>query len=766
MYSFTATSVAEVNRLRRALELGTELSSGALINDGILLLDPDFLAVCSYLEELLLAMEVPTAAPSSSSSSWRSFVRRWRRERKSSQREKGEEEVVVLPSVLQRFLVSSILDASEAGAILASLQHDLHSHEKDGDGGEDDDGGAFVVLNTAEDILSHRDRLIQQIKDRTRLDESLASLLLDDFKGEHQRLLIDWEEDKCRVLQRVGVGGGGGGGGGGDGGKRVRRDEKSCLVCFEVLSSAPGDWECGHIICRDCLRAHLSSRLCEGEVARCVQPGCRRDLPKAVVRLVMDAADFNRYEGLLANRCVATFVNLRWCPRPDCKRAVYIKSDLASSSPMRVNSTSRFTGCLNAFCRGKGPGAPGGGMQVSHGRDVRCSCGLMFCWNCNGTAHEPATCDQQWSAPQMPMAPLVNQQASGHANQGNGSSNCDTKGPVANVFPGPGNRAYFTKEYMDLLEGIKMDKALDDAKKRIATSRRGGVRITELPSESSRSENRTGVKSEKSDKTYEMKAWVTTTLGDSLKLINEKLEEVDKKSKLTSGEKEELERLRSEKARAEKISIDSTSSAKRKRGGERTPVINSPSANRVKTWSRGSAKVKSRSKGIDVSSDDEGQAGVKQNLQAKMEGSSELSEIKKMLAAFMQGLGDGKGKAKVVEPEPAKYAPVEGDDVDLVQNATCAKDEEEGDEGGLAAYMKIRLDFYHSLHYSRVQKMCKQKGIQYYRKEMGAWELARLDLQDYTDQLNADESTVVAGPSWKNEVSRDEAVDDDTVGGN
>ncbi|GBG89633.1 hypothetical protein CBR_g49423 [Chara braunii] len=322
----------------------------------------------------------------------------------------------------------------------------------------------------------------------------------------------------------------------------------------------------------------------------------------------------------------------------------------------------------------------------------------------------------------MPMAPLVNQQASGHANQGNGSSNRDTKGPAANAFPGPDNRAYFTKEYMDLLEGIKMDKALDDAKKRIATSRRGGVRITELPSESNQSENRTGVKSEKSDRTDDMKAWVTTTLGDSLKLINEKLEEVDKKSKLTSGEKEELERLHSEKARAEKISIDSTSSEKR-------------------------------------------QAGVKHNLQAKIEGSSELSDIKKMLAALMQGLGDGKSKAKVVEPEPAKYTPVEGDDVDLVQNATCAEDKEEGDEGGLAAYMKIRLDFYHSLHYSRVQQMCKQKGIQYYRKEMGAWELARLDLQDYTDQLNADESTVVAGPSWKNEVSRDDAANDDTVGG-
>ncbi|GBG65774.1 hypothetical protein CBR_g52365 [Chara braunii] len=208
-----------------------------------------------------------------------------------------------------------------------------------------------------------------------------------------------------------------------------------------------------------------------------------------------------------------------------------------------------------------------------------------------------------------------------------------------------------------------------------------------------------------------MKAWVTTTLGESLKLITEKIEEVDKKSKLTSGEKEELERLRKEKSRSEKASLDSTSSEKRKRGGEQTPVINSPSANRVKTRSRGSVKVKSWSKRIDVSSDEEGQVGVKQNLQAKMEGSSELSDIKKMLAALMQGLEDKKGKTKVVVPRVTKNGPVDGDDVDLVQNASCAEDEEEIDEGGLAAYMKIRLDFYQSLHHSRVQEMCKQKGI-------------------------------------------------------
>ncbi|GBG81127.1 hypothetical protein CBR_g31803 [Chara braunii] len=177
-------------------------------------------------------------------------------------------------------------------------------------------------------------------------------------------------------------------------------------------------------------------------------------------------------------------------------------------------------------------------------------------------------------------------------------------------------------------------------------------------------------------------------------------------------------------------------------------------------------KLKSRTKRIDISSDEEGAAGVKQNLHAKMEGSSELMDIKLMLASLLNGIGDIKGKGKVVlsevksEPEPVETPAVEtgnseeakeAEDVDVEQNKDCTEDEEEIDEGGLAAYMKIRREFYNSLHYTRLMELCKQKSIRYF-KEMGAWELARLDLQNYADQLNADPSAVVAEHSKKNEA--------------
>ncbi|GBG90567.1 hypothetical protein CBR_g50910 [Chara braunii] len=114
-------------------------------------------------------------------------------------------------------------------------------------------------------------------------------------------------------------------------------------------------------------------------------------------------------------------------------------------------------------------------------------------------------------------------QASNHNALGAGQPSTEGrgKGPAANNFPGPKNRAYFTKEYMEILEGIKIEKVLDQAKKKMGVQKKSGVKIVELPDEESRSETRPSAKSD------DMKAWVTSTLGSSLKLINEKLEEVD-----------------------------------------------------------------------------------------------------------------------------------------------------------------------------------------------------------------------------------------------
>ncbi|GBG70944.1 hypothetical protein CBR_g8245 [Chara braunii] len=399
-------------------------------------------------------------------------------------------------------------------------------------------------------------------------------------------------------------------------------------------------------------------------------------------------------------------------------------------------------------------------------------------------AIQPWMANGQWPTPvPWPMPPVghnypANAQPSTQANQqtvepsapraqsSNNGDNRSSKQPAANAFPRPGNRAYFTKEYMDILEEIKSDKVLDAAKKKVAGSRTEGIRISESAEGSCRSEVRSGNKSD------DMKAWVTTTLGDSLKLITKKLEEVDSKAKMATAEKEELLLLRAEKAAMGKVKKKS-SAEKRKRGGAAQPGCVTPAGNS----NRGKSRSKNcRSRRVEISSDEEGEDGgdVRQNLSDKLEKSSDLSEVKKMLAAIVQGLADGKGKQPMAAPDPAAEGDHEdgenAEDVDVAVNASI-QEEEEADEGGLATYMKMRQDFYMSLHYTRVQEIWKQRDIPYFRKEPAAWELARVDLQEYADQLNGGAALKGAEPSRKGaarNVDNSEVEDkgNDSISGN
>ncbi|GBG86819.1 hypothetical protein CBR_g42102 [Chara braunii] len=330
----------------------------------------------------------------------------------------------------------------------------------------------------------------------------------------------------------------------------------------------------------------------------------------------------------------------------------------------------------------------------------------MAQWGVQPWSGNPAPSGGQWSVPFALQPPALPPPSTAPPppppppSNGNGQGGSHGgKGQSANVFPGPGNRAYFTKEYMEILNGIKSDKIIEEAKKKASGQRRGSGRAAESLEENNRTDVRT-----------------------------ERLDEVDSRAKLSNAERAELEQLRDEKAKAEK-GVQESSSEKWKRGGERTPASVTPKENIVRSRTRGGSK--SRFKRIDISDDDEGAPAVKQNLSVKME-NSELSDVKKLLEVLVQQIVDVKGKQPMAEPEVEEVGTYE--DVDVVQNQQNAEEEEE-DEGGLAAYMKIRHGYYTSLHYTKVQEMCKAKSIQYFCKDMGAWELARLDLQEYSDQL-------------------------------
>ncbi|GBG74078.1 hypothetical protein CBR_g17789 [Chara braunii] len=189
---------------------------------------------------------------------------------------------------------------------------------------------------------------------------------------------------------------------------------------------------------------------------------------------------------------------------------------------------------------------------------------------------------------------------------------------------------------MDILKDIKSTKVLDEAKKKVAGNRRGGG--VQIPGNSG--ENRVlPVKGD--DRSEEMKVWVSSTLGDSLKLITKKLEEVDAKANVAAAEKEELVKLRAEKAALELVVLNrgkesSTEKRKRAMAAPAAPVAATPKMSVAKVRSRGSSK--SRSRRVEISSDDEVEDdSVRQNSAPKMEKSRDLSEVKKLLSELVQG---------------------------------------------------------------------------------------------------------------------------------
>jgi ariadne-1 len=65
---------------------------------------------------------------------------------------------------------------------------------------------------------------------------------------------------------------------------------------------------------------------------------------------------FEKYSTFLARSYVETNVRVRWCPRPGCSNAV------------KCSSAGQM--------------------------DMRCSCGYLFCFQCNREAHAPASCEE------------------------------------------------------------------------------------------------------------------------------------------------------------------------------------------------------------------------------------------------------------------------------------------------------------------------------------------------------------------------------------
>ncbi|XP_013390777.1 E3 ubiquitin-protein ligase arih1 [Lingula anatina] len=116
--------------------------------------------------------------------------------------------------------------------------------------------------------------------------------------------------------------------------------------------------ECGHRFCTACWTEYLTTKIIDegmGQTISCAAHGCDILVDDAtVMSLVKDSKVRLKYQHLITNSFVECNRQLRWCPAPDCGRAV------------KVN--------------------------YPDARPVTCQCGHTFCFSCGETWHDPVKC--------------------------------------------------------------------------------------------------------------------------------------------------------------------------------------------------------------------------------------------------------------------------------------------------------------------------------------------------------------------------------------
>ncbi|GBG45260.1 hypothetical protein CBR_g78696, partial [Chara braunii] len=256
------------------------------------------------------------------------------------------------------------------------------------------------------------------------------------------------------------------------------------------------------------------------------------------------------------------------------------------------------------------------------------------------------------------------------------------------------------------------------------------------------------------DGEQELKNWMATSFGTSLKKIADKLDAVDKKTKEADREREKLSKKVAELESGH--NEDAGSNEKRKR----VVGANSPVPERQKSRSRSrSGGIRIRQPSILVSSDDEGKNSAPQVAKIEGEPSNrseepvKLNDVMKMLAAIANrvNLEEAPGAEKKGDVSEATKA-------STVQNEETTEDkseesDEEADkllvnkghgnvgrnETGIMEYMRQRLEHYMDMIGKKVKSLCTKRGIKWEQKDKGAWELAKQDTDEFTKLINGED---------------------------
>ncbi|XP_061677291.1 ankyrin repeat and IBR domain-containing protein 1-like isoform X1 [Syngnathoides biaculeatus] len=149
---------------------------------------------------------------------------------------------------------------------------------------------------------------------------------------------------------------------------------RECGICMSSISvfEEPVDMSCGHEFCRACWEGFLNLKIQEGEAHNILCPAfdCFQLVPVEVIESVVSREMDKRYLQFDIKAFVENNPAIRWCPEAGCERAVRLKTHGSGSSTSDPLS-----------------------FPLLRAPAVDCGKGHLFCWECQGEAHEPCDCD-------------------------------------------------------------------------------------------------------------------------------------------------------------------------------------------------------------------------------------------------------------------------------------------------------------------------------------------------------------------------------------
>ena len=118
-----------------------------------------------------------------------------------------------------------------------------------------------------------------------------------------------------------------------------------CEICFtsELGSNCIKLRSCKHVHCRTCMTTHIMSKITEGMVSKidCPASECKELVPPDIVKSLVPAEFFKRYDDLLLQRTLDKMTDIVHCPRQTCMCATIKEED----SNMAVCPRCKFSFC-------------------------------------------------------------------------------------------------------------------------------------------------------------------------------------------------------------------------------------------------------------------------------------------------------------------------------------------------------------------------------------------------------------------------------------